>query len=348
MIRQRQLPSPQSAHGFTLVELLVVIAIIGVLVALLLPAIQSAREAARRMQCANNEKQIGLALLNFESANGHFPAGRHGCDGAIQPEYRGCEVEATIERSAMSGLVKILPYLEQQALYDILDLRDQDAIIWPANSGSDEGDVNYLDWATVEVQQAMNQRPDTYVCPSADSLPETESLRYDEGQFKPATGDYALCGGHRGPRWNRDFDAVKADNSGIFFYIREIGIREIEDGTSGTFFGGEVLDSHTIDSSNIWTRAERHLDSIRYTDNPMNTPAGFDFSEFTIHHRKRESPDPPYFATANFGSRHPAGANFVFADGHVEFISEDVDVDVYSAYGSRASEELGDDYTPRQ
>ena len=99
----------QFALGFTLVELLVVIAIIGILVALLLPAVQAAREAARRAQCVNNEKNIGLALLNFETTMGHFPSGRHGCDGAQVFEIDGCEPgQPAVERSAMSALKGVL------------------------------------------------------------------------------------------------------------------------------------------------------------------------------------------------------------------------------------------------
>ncbi len=105
------------ADGFTLVELLVVIAIIGILVALLLPSVNSAREAVRRSQCVNNLKQIGLALLNYESAARRFPAGRHGCDGSTEAGIKGCEVPASVERSAMSALVKILPYLEEQVAF---------------------------------------------------------------------------------------------------------------------------------------------------------------------------------------------------------------------------------------
>ena len=90
----------QARHGFTLVELLVVITIIGILIALLLPAVQAAREAARRMQCGNNLKQIGLATQNFESTYGHFP-----------PAFTSGVGHAT-------WLVLILPYLEQQAAFD--------------------------------------------------------------------------------------------------------------------------------------------------------------------------------------------------------------------------------------
>jgi prepilin-type N-terminal cleavage/methylation domain-containing protein/prepilin-type processing-associated H-X9-DG protein len=331
----------KARSGFTLVELLVVIAIIGILVALLLPAVQSAREAARRSQCVNNEKQIGVALLNFESTNGKFPAGRHGCDGAVEPQIPGCESPASVMRSAMSALVKILPYLEEQALYDVLDLSDQGGIIWPVPQGDEDGGSTYTTWATSQIQHALSEKPDVYMCPSADAMKLTEWKLYSSAEIPPATGDYALCMGHRGPSWNRDFYAVKADNSGIFFYIREIKQKQVEDGASHTFFGGEVVESHGLDSSNIWSRAERHLDGMRTADNPLNTPPGLGKT-----HRKRVDPSGPYFANGGFASRHSRGANFVFADGHVEFISEDIDLDAYAAYATRASQEIGDKYAP--
>lgn len=324
--------------GFTLVELLVVIAIIGVLVALLLPAVQAAREAARRSQCVNNQKQIGLALLNYESALGKLPAGRHGCDGAVVSSVTGCGSSPSIERSSMSGLVKILPYLELQALAERLDSLTPNSIIWPIGSNSEEED-SYTSWASVELQRALNTRPQAFVCPSSGSEAISDSLAFQDADFAPATGDYSLSMGHRGPRWGRDFFAVKTDNSGIFFYIREIELREIEDGTTNTFFAGEVQDSHTIDSSNIWSRAVRHLDGMRTTDNALNTPAGFDFAEIYDHHRKRVPPDDPYFAMCSFGSRHPGGANFVFADGHVEYVSDDIDTIAYNQYATRASQD---------
>jgi prepilin-type processing-associated H-X9-DG protein len=330
------------------VELLVVIAIIGILVALLLPAIQAAREAARRSQCVNNEKQIGLALLNYESTHKAFPAGRHGCDNSVE-NFVGCEPVKTIEPSEMSAFVKILPFLEEQALHDLLTTVDASTfktpykIIWPA--GEDKSTDLQL-WAQPRLQEALNRRPTPFVCPSSDSAPVSESKHFTNATSIPATGDYALCAGHRGPTWNREFAPVKADNSGIFFYIREIKVRQIEDGTSHTFFGGEVLDSHTIDSSNIWSKATRHLDSLRAADNPINTPAGPEFKDFYKHHRNTVSPDRPYFAMAAFGSKHPRGANFVFADGRVEFITEDIDLDTYFAYASRAAQEINDKYAP--
>jgi prepilin-type processing-associated H-X9-DG protein len=177
----------------------------------------------------------------------------------------------------------------------------------------------------------------------------SESLRFNNAAFRPATGDYALCTGHRGPTWGREYFPVKADNSGIFFYIREIKIKQIEDGTSHTFLGGEVLDSHTIDSSNIWSKAERLIDGLRAADNPINTPAGPQYKDFYKHHRPPpDPPDRPYFAMSAFGSKHPRGANFVFADGRVEFITEDIDLDAYFAFASRASQEINDDHAPLQ
>jgi prepilin-type processing-associated H-X9-DG protein len=330
------------------VELLVVIAIIGILVALLLPAIQAARESARRAQCVNNEKQIGIALLNYESSYKKFPAGRHGCDDSIEA-FVGCEKVPTIEPSEMSAFVKLLPFLEEQALHDLLTTVNSNTfkspykILWPA-TGEVSTEVEL--WALPPLQEALNRRPAAFVCPSSDSAPVSESKHFENASSIPATGDYALCTGHRGPTWGREFAPVKADNSGIFFYIREIKVRQIEDGTSHTFFGGEVLDSHTIDSSNIWSRATRLLDSMRAADNPINTPAGPEFKDFYKHHRKAVAPDRPYFAMAAFGSKHPRGANFVFADGRVEFITEDIDLDTYFAYASRASQEINDKYAP--
>ena len=114
--------SKRSRLAFTLVELLVVIAIIGILVALLLPAIQAAREAARRASCTNNLKQMGLGLVNYETAKKTFPAGRHGCDVDIQPPKAnpcGCSTEGVKEDGA-SAFVELLPFMEYSDLYALV------------------------------------------------------------------------------------------------------------------------------------------------------------------------------------------------------------------------------------
>jgi prepilin-type processing-associated H-X9-DG protein len=295
----------------------------------------------------NNDKQIGTALLNYEVAHKKFPAGRFGCDGAIE-RVKGCESVASVERSARSAFVKILPYLEEQSLYDRMTSVDPGllippyVIIWPVLvGGNDDRGLPLENWATPELQKLLNMRPEAFVCPSSLSQPESQWGAYDNAVVRPATGDYALCMGHRGPSWDRDFFAVKVDNSGIFFYIKEIALRQIEDGTSKTLFGGEVVGSDGLDSSNIWSRAERHLDGVRTTDNPVNTPPGE-----PVWHYKRVGAADAYFANGAFASRHPGGANFVFADGHVEFITENIDLETYQAFGSRASQEVDDKYAP--
>ncbi len=328
-----QMAPRKRLRAFTLVELLVVIAIIGVLVALLLPAVQAAREAARRSSCVNNEKQIATALMNYESAKKKLPAGRAGCDSS---NASLCTGEPALERTATSAFVKILPYLEQQAIYQALDLKSQNMVIWPA--AGDDQDNYFGAWCTNAVQKALNNRPQMFVCPSADSNPVSDWEVYTSAsgwQLTPSTGDYAMCMGHLGPKWDRDLDFVKLKNSGVFMYLREFKLQQIEDGVSNTFFGGEVLDSHTLDSGNIWSRAERHLDTMRTTDNPINTLPGLGRV-----HQKRINGTQQYRANGAFGSKHPGGANFYFGDAHVEFISENIDDATYVAYATRASIEI--------
>ena len=325
--------SQQRRLGFTLVELLVVIAIIGVLVALLLPAVQAAREAARRSQCVNNQKQQALAILNYETAFGKLPAGRQGCDATSASL---CISQKDLDKAAISGFVKMLPFLELQSMFAILDLRKQNLTIWPAHV---DGAINYSGtWRTAPVQQSLGTRPQVFVCPSADSNPTSDYEIYNTSQGwdpPPATGDYALCMGHRGPTWGRDLDFVELKNSGVFMYLREFELKQIEDGASNTFFGGELVESHSLDGGSLWSRAERHLDSLRTADNAINTPPGLG-----VVHKKRAGPSQQYAANGSFGSKHAGGANFHFGDGHVEFITEGIDQPTYVAYSTRASIEL--------
>jgi len=190
----------KSKAGFTIVELLVVIAIIGMLVALLLPAVQAAREAARRSQCQNNLRQLGLAVVGHESARQVFPPGTTaGSDNFREGEH--------------SGFVYLLPYLEQQNLFDAMDLT--------------------VPWKD-EVNLRVAQTPiETYLCPSS---PSTLGLT---GGLTGAPTDYAFSKGPQAylcskphPQWNGMFDV----NS-------KIQLAQIKDGLSNTFAMGEAASS---------------------------------------------------------------------------------------------------------
>ena len=264
--------------GFTLVELLVVIAIIGVLVALLLPAIQAAREAARRMQCTNHQKQIALALLGYETSNGDFPAARLGTDGVSPGTAIQCDNGDTftvpdlgeVSDSGASALVMILPFLEQQSLFDAL--QPDTVPIWnPDNSvGS---------WAPL-VADVLSQRPDVYLCPS-DSIDGPAQWAHRVPLTVPvAAGSYANVLGSIRPDGANG--SVKYCADGVFFYSRKFHQAEITDGLSNTLFVGETRDGHLIDdsgkaiNSNIWTNGNRLQSTMRTTGTPLNTPPGVD------------------------------------------------------------------------
>jgi len=293
-----------SRHGFTLVELLVVIAIIGVLVALLLPAVQAAREAARRMQCSNNMKQITLAMAAYESSFKVFPPGRLGVDGTQPPAQN---------RVGTSSLVLILPQMEQQALYDLFDF---DNGIWISGS---------TDWFAPDNpnRPALAARPDAYVCPSDESEPYSQKQHeeYDDWGVSDclATGSYAVVSGSVSA--GMDLTTAKWRNDGVFYYQSQITVEDITDGLSSTMFVGETIENHTADSCNLWTLAVRDSETLRSTGNPINTQPGAGLCLNLYGWR----------VNGAFASRHPGGTNFGFGDGHVEFLEETIAFDVYQA-----------------
>lgn len=302
--------------GFTLVELLVVIAIIGILVALLLPAVQAAREAARRIQCGNHLKQIALAIAAYEDNHGFYPPGRVGCDGTDG---------LAEQRVGTSGFVAILPQLELQATYDMFDFNNGPWL---------EGSLG-IGWLQSNAD-ALAQCPDVLVCPS-DMLPNPpysertlDGVAINYSTTKVGVGSYALCQGSKGtPEYGATY-TVKYDNDGMFFFMSNINITDVTDGLSKTFFVGEVVDGHTNDGSNMWTRAERDHNCLRSTCNPLNTWPG----------------EPVYFAKGGwrvngaFASRHPGGVNFAFGDGHVAFIEDNISAKVYDAFATRSNHEV--------
>ena len=239
---------PKQRIGFTLVELLVVIAIIGILVALLLPAVQQAREAARRIQCTNNMKQIGLSLLNYESANRVFPAGRKGYDAQTAPwgrfgpvrDWTSSVTGLELATEGASLFAQILPYMEDSAAFEALDL--EHVPIWAANTRwADSGNPVVAASLTI-VSQPMPM----YTCPS-DNL--EAFCRGSHGvNIEAATGSYAGCMGSQRPGINasRKFTGFADPDQarGMFVYATKIKQRKILDGLSKTFFVGETVEGH--------------------------------------------------------------------------------------------------------
>jgi prepilin-type N-terminal cleavage/methylation domain-containing protein len=309
--------SPQTwgPLGFTLVELLVVISILGVLVALLLPAIQAAREAARRATCFNNQKQVSLAVAEYEGAMRHYPAGRIGCDDL------GDDVSISVcpsglapeKKTGASGFVLILPYLEMQPLFDQLDVADGG--LWNRN-------VNDLGWYyDQDKNQGIKEIIPTMVCPSEEAKP----ISYVYAPVGAATSSYAFSSGSKGPGFPRE--EVRYYNNGLFVYVASRRAKEVTDGLSNTFMMGEVVLSDTQESSNTWSYARAHVDCLRTTLNPLNTWPGMGATDDEQRN-------------GAFGSFHPQGAVFSFADGHLQFISDDIDLAAYQALSTIDQDEL--------
>src|SRR5688572_28130048 len=174
--------SPHGKRAFTLVELLVVIAIIGVLVALLLPAVQAAREAARRSQCSNNLKQMALAMLNYEDTYKCLPPGRVGCDG--DGSYQCSGYSSGAGTLGWSGFVSTLPFLEQTSLSNKIDYAP---VPWGVSGG----------WDNAANMEVVSARPKFIVCPSEIAKPFIDNM--PSSGKKAATGTYGLVSGHQGP-----------------------------------------------------------------------------------------------------------------------------------------------------
>src|SRR5262245_41249024 len=314
-------------RGFTLVELLVSIAIIGVLLALLLPAVQKVREAANRIACANNLRQIALATHDFHDTNNRFPTGAH------PPVYVG-----GVPTRGTNLWVELLPYFEQDNLHDAWDPRD--------NRKNVAGERNAT---TAHVLNLL-------LCPS-DQLTQTVVQAKGGPGASWAQGFYAMSsyGGNAGtrsmPAGNPPaFPGISRD--GIFWLDSCVRILDITDGTSNTLLFGERYHRDPAYDDRLphffpglapieyvgrwgWLLAPGVMAQVTLQSAaPINYRMPADGGSSALMDR-----------ICAFGSGHVQGANFAFADGSVSFKSDSMPVRTLQALSTRAGGEVasGDD-----
>lgn len=340
-------------RGFTLVELLVVIAIIGILVAMLLPAVQAAREAARRMQCVNNMKNIGLAALNYHDTNKHLPISvsywaddeRGFVDGRLVNFYEsGAKLDSnsSLGYSGRGWITESLPYLEEQLLYDQM----KPFFVEPfrvLNANLGRGMANGA------IKDFVSQQLAVLSCPSDPSaVPSNEQWHFVAGQRTTGTTSYKGCIGDsilKGDGVPTSIDDVGSspfpdagstpdchntiDCNGVIWrasYYRPIRLSKIIDGTSKTFMAGEGVVSQDYHSAAFfsdgdWATAGLPLNYFIYPEDPDDLKAR-------------------WYETRGFKSLHPGGANFVYCDGSVHFVNDSISNLEYRALATRDGEEV--------
>jgi len=326
-------PASLRARGFTLIELLVVIAIIAILISLLLPAVQQAREAARRTQCKNNLKQIGLALHNYLDTNKYFPP-------------LGCyTVGATSNQSSFSAQARLLPYLDQANLQNLIN--------WGLDYGS---------------QPAVSgTRVPTFLCPSEVK---------DVGR-PGTTPHYPLNYAMNAGTWEIYNPTTGAGSDGVFFPNSKIDTASISDGTSNTLGVAEVKAWNAYDRSSgqpatagvappaststlvgyatgefkadsghtEWVDARVHQVGFTTVFTP-NTFVPFDNGgtiydiDFTSSREGTTSPGTVTYAAVTARSHHEGIVNVMMMDGAVRSISENISLTIWRGLGTRAKGEV--------
>ncbi|MDO4582497.1 MAG: DUF1559 domain-containing protein [Planctomycetia bacterium] len=324
-------------RGFTLVELLVVIAIIGMLVGLLLPAVQQAREAARRMQCQNHIRQIALACHSYEAVrNGYFPPG---VDDTI---YFG---DGRKGDGSYGLFTYILPYVEQNALYQRIDF-EQSA--W------------YYQQTTRDPTFMQTLIP-VYLCPSYSEL----KIGTVAGNFYGAISTYAGCAGVRRTSEDENGKASNDPNTyapttqlttqgegniaqnGMFVWGEPVASSTVRDGLSNTLFILETTPAKILDLPGYRWNRTGGSNGLLLTRNWLlgaNRHGGAFYDARMLQERLNGVPSKNLggapFNDQPVGSEHPGGANFARGDGSVLFLSESVDFYLYRNLGTRNGGEV--------
>jgi prepilin-type N-terminal cleavage/methylation domain-containing protein len=299
-------------RAFTLVELLVVIAIIGILIGLLLPAVNAAREAGRRAHCNNNLKQIGLAFTNYEDTYKRYPIGARWCDvRGSQLLYRG------------SIMIDLLPFLEEHSTYNLFDFKQNMDIQTVGKGGPLIG----------------SRVIRTYVCPS-DNYPLIDSngrakqnYAASKGPTKHITNPSYSCA-----TWDTfnqyalaPYDPIGTTGAGVFTrlstFTRQI---DIKDGLSHTIFFGEMRPACSGHHMHLGWSGTNIGQGLTSTLIPIN----YDSCD-------QNAPDPchcpwNWSTELGFRSMHPGGAQFVFGDGSTHFLPEQIDMWTYQYLGAKA------------
>ena len=325
---------PRLWRAFTLVELLVVIAIIGILIALLLPAVQAAREAARRMQCSNKLKQLGLALHNYHSAHRSFPPAGIGYGWCKYPEDGGA---ASITN--VNGILMLLPFLEQQPLHDGYDPKQCTSNAMHGNTGccGPCTAVGTLagDAVTSGNAEVVSTRLAVLTCPSDTGNPFNAENSPHYG-IKPGSGykgartnyDFSTSNSYSCDAWSRE----AANRRRMFGENSDTRVADVLDGTSNTFMMAETLYEVYNGECAGWGYRGWVMVGIDIGRHGINI---WEWPGIIANPRRGQ-----LRSWAHMGSLHPGGAHVMMADGSVHFVSETTDFVILEGLSTMAGGEI--------